>query len=53
VSARSTTTRSIPSSVRAICACTVWMPWPTSTAAVCTSTSGPSASAEIRTRAVE
>ncbi len=40
VSAGSTSTFSTPSSVRAICPCTVTRPWPTSAAAVWTSTSG-------------
>jgi hypothetical protein len=53
VSAGSTTTRSTPSSVRAICSCTVTRPWPTSAAAVWTSTSGSPPAIEIRTRAVE
>ena len=53
VSAGSTRTRSTPSSVRAICACTVTSPWPTSAAAVCTSASGSPPASESRTRAVE
>ena len=53
VSAGSTITRSTPSSVRAICACTVTRPWPTSAAAVWTSASGSPPTTESRTRAVE
>ena len=53
VSAGATVTRSMPSSVRAICAWTVTTPWPTSAAAVCTSTWGSPPSSSTRTRAVE
>ena len=53
VSAGSTTTRSTPSSVRAICSCTVTRPWPTSAAAVWTSASGSPPASDSRTRAVE
>ena len=54
VSAGSSTTFSMPSSVRAICAWIVMPPWPTSLAAVWTSTSGsPPAPSETRMRAVE
>jgi hypothetical protein len=52
VSAGRTTTRSTPSSVRAICAWTVTSPWPTSAAAVCTSACGSPATTESRTLAV-
>ena len=51
VSALSTTTRSMPSSVRAICSWTVTTPCPTSAAAVCTWAIGPRASTSRRTRA--
>ena len=47
------TTRSTPSSVRAICCCTVTSPWPTSAAAVCTVTVGSPPVTSRRTRAVE
>jgi hypothetical protein len=54
VSASRTRTRATPSSVRAICACTVTTPWPTSHAAVRTDASGsPSGPIHSATRAVE
>ena len=46
-------TRSIPSTVRAICARIVWTPCPTSAAAQWTSATGPSGPAESVTRASE
>ena len=52
VSGASTSTRSTPSSVRAICACTPATPWPTSLAALWTSATGSPARSDSRTRAV-
>ena len=53
VSAGKTITRSIPSTSRAIWAWTVMPPWPTSQAAVWTSTCGSPLATDTRTRAVE
>lgn len=53
VSAGWIVTRSTPSSVRAICWCTVISPWPTSAAAVWTSATGAPPITSRRTRAVE